>query len=114
MPDFGMTRKFSLGGGEGPGCDPEMTIYVIIQRENGKPAAIFFAGQKAGSMESGLLRLLAMSLTELLRRGVAIQEIAAMLRNHDFGPQGFVDFGGQNRPVRSMADAIGRWLEGIQ
>jgi len=99
------TRRFHLGSGP-----DELTIYATFVPS---PPTLLLHCAKPGSLERGLLRLLSLAFTGLLSAGVPLSEIISMLRHHDFGPSGLCQIGGQSHFVRSAADALGIWLEGV-
>src|SRR5216684_6521126 len=98
-----ITHKFSIGGHEG---------YIIVgMYGEGTPGEVFIKMAKEGSMLSGFMDGLALSISVGLQYGVPLKAIVDKLTNTRFEPSGFTE----NPAIRyssSVLDYIARWLGG--
>src|SRR3989442_4473096 len=98
-----ITHKFSVGGHEG---------YIIVgMYEDGTPGEIFIKMAKEGSMLSGFMDGVALSISIGLQYGVPLKVFADKLTNTRFEPSGYTE-NPNIRFVSSVLDYIARWLGG--
>ncbi len=96
-----IAHKFSIAGHEG---------YIHVgMYEDGTPGEIFIKMAKEGSMLSGVMDTLALSLSMNLQYGVPLEVLCEKLVNTRFEPMGMT--GNKEIPmVKSIMDYMGRWL----
>src|SRR5579863_6236100 len=98
-----ITHKFSVGGHEG---------YIIVGMSAERaPGEIFIKMAKEGSILSGFMDGLALSISIGLQYGVPLKALVDKLTNTRFEPSGFTE----NPSIRytsSVLDYIARWLGG--
>ena len=103
LPDerMAIAHKFSIAGHEG---------YIHVgMYEDGAPGEIFIKMAKEGSMLSGVMDTLALSLSMNLQYGVPLDVLCEKLVNTRFEPMGMT--GNKEIPmVKSIMDYMGRWL----
>jgi len=103
LPDErdGTTHKFSVGGHEG---------YITVNTyPDGRPGEIFIVMAKEGSTISGLMDVLAMSVSIGLQYGVPIEAFIAMWKHTRFEPSGQTG-NPEIQTAQSIADYLARWL----
>src|SRR5579863_3106505 len=98
-----ITHKFSVGGHEG---------YIIVGMSAERaPGEIFIKMAKEGSILSGFMDGLALSISIGLQYGVPLKALVDKLTNTRFEPSGFTE----NPSIRyasSVLDYLARWLGG--
>ncbi|MDD4318719.1 MAG: vitamin B12-dependent ribonucleotide reductase [Candidatus Peribacteraceae bacterium] len=96
-----IAHKFTIAGHEG---------YIHVgMYEDGTPGEIFIKMAKEGSMLSGVMDTLALSLSMNLQYGVPLEVLVEKLVNTRFEPMGMT--GNKEIPmVKSIMDYLGRWL----
>ncbi len=98
-----LTHKFSVGVHEG---------YVTVgMYEDGRPAEIFIKMSKEGSMLSGVMDGVALTVSLGLQYGVPLKVFVDKLVNTRFEPSG-ITANPNIRFVSSVLDYIARWLGG--
>ena len=132
----GITRKLHLSA---PDPEHDLTCYASLFWRDGKPDQIQLACNKQGSVERGLLHVLADIVTLALRQGVPMAAVKALALRHDIPmeevtalPQGiplesitaqlkgtnFEPGGVTGSPdipmASSIADYLGKWLDKAQ
>jgi ribonucleoside-diphosphate reductase alpha chain len=96
-----LTHKFAIAGHEG-------YVHVGLY-EDGVPGEIFIKMSKEGSTLSGIMDMLAMSLSMNLQYGVPLEVLCEKLVHTRFEPMGMT----ANKEVpmaKSIMDYMGRWL----
>jgi ribonucleoside-diphosphate reductase alpha chain len=103
LPDerMAIAHKFTIAGHEG---------YIHVgMYEDGTPGEIFIKMAKEGSMLSGVMDTLALSISMNLQYGVPLEVLCEKLVNTRFEPMGMT--GNKEIPmVKSIMDYMGRWL----
>jgi ribonucleoside-diphosphate reductase alpha chain len=96
-----LTHKFTIAGHEG---------YLHVgMYEDGAPGEIFIKMSKEGTMLSGVMDTLALSLSMNLQYGVPLQVLCEKLVNTRFEPSGFT-LNPEIPMAKSVMDYLGRWL----
>jgi len=104
----GITRRLHLPDGNGG-----LTCYAVLSWDGPKPIRLQLNCNKQGSVERGLLHVLADVVTLALQHGVPLPEITARLKGVAFDPAGVT--GDRAIPiVSSLADYLGRWLDSTE
>ncbi len=97
-----VTHKFEVAGHEG--------YLTVGYYDDGEPGEIFIKMAKEGSMASGLLDGLAMTMSVAIQHGVPLKLLCDKFKHTRFEPSGFT-----NNPdipmATSLLDYIGKWLE---
>ncbi len=99
-----VTHKFEVAGHEG--------YLTVGYYDDGEPGEIFIKMAKEGSMASGLLDGLAMTMSVAIQHGVPLKLLCDKFKHTRFEPSGFT-----NNPeipmATSLLDYIGKWLEAM-
>jgi ribonucleoside-diphosphate reductase alpha chain len=96
-----IAHKFTVAGHEG---------YIHVgMYEDGTPGEIFIKIAKEGSMLSGVMDTLALSLSMNLQYGVPLEVLCEKLVNTRFEPMG-ITANKEIPMVKSIVDYMGRWL----
>jgi ribonucleoside-diphosphate reductase alpha chain len=96
-----LAHKFSIAGHEG---------YIHVgMYDDGTPGEIFIKMAKEGSMLSGVMDTLALSLSMNLQYGVPLEVLCEKLVNTRFEPMGMT-MNKEIPMVKSIMDYMGRWL----
>ena len=96
-----LTHKFTIAGHEG---------YVTVgMYEDGVPGEIFIKMNKEGSTLSGVMDMLALSISMNLQYGVPLEVLCEKLAHSRFEPMGMTS--NKEIPmVKSIMDYLGRWM----
>lgn len=104
----GLIHRFTVGiGAEAVSVYVETGVY-----EDGRIGEVFLKADRQGTLVSGLLDGISLTLSLSLQYGVPLQEVTAKLRGTRFEPQGQVE-GSVLGPViaTSILDYLARWLD---
>jgi ribonucleoside-diphosphate reductase alpha chain len=103
-----VTRKFKLKNQE-PGRS-DLRVYVTVGLyPDGKPGEVFIKADKVGTLVSGSLDALAITMSLALQYGVPLEAIVNKFTNMRFEPSG--PTGDPVRPIAtSILDYIARWM----
>ena len=101
-----ITHRFRLGDSK-----TGIKVYLVVGLlPDGQPGEIFLnVGGRNGSMERGLLRVLAITASMALQHGVPLRKIMEKWRHEAFEPAGRTD--NSRIPLAvSLTDYVARWL----
>lgn len=87
--------------------------YHIIRSfyDDGQLGEIFCSTAKQGNTVKGLIEVLCIIISKALQYGIPVNEIAKILRGHDFSPRGFV-FGHPNiKNASSIPDLLSKFID---
>jgi hypothetical protein len=95
-----------------PSIHQHTTIYIQtgLYPDTGQPGEIFLKTSKMGSLASGLLDSLSMSISVALQAGVPLKWFIDKMKNLQFEPSGPTNIP-EIRRATSIVDALARWLE---
>jgi ribonucleoside-diphosphate reductase alpha chain len=96
-----ITHKFSIGGHEG-----YLTVGLY---DDGTPGEIFLTMNKQGSVMSGIMDSLAISLSLALQYGVPLRDVINKFVHVRFEPSGYTS-NPHIRIAKSIVDYVARWL----
>jgi len=89
----------------------ELKVYIHTgEYEDGRLGEVFITADKAGSLISGLLDTVSISISMGLQHGVPFDDLITKIAGLTFETEGTTS--DENMPrVRSITDAIARWLK---
>lgn len=114
LPDDreGVTRKFEILPKMGADTESATSFYISANCYPGtkRVGEIFLKCDRHGSLASGVLDALAISLSVGLQHGVPVEAYTSKFVNTRFEPSGFT--GDKEYPrASSVVDLLGRWLQ---
>lgn len=89
------------------------STYHIIRSfyDDGRLGEIFCSTAKQGNTVKGLIEVLCIVISKALQYGIPVNQIADILRGHDFSPRGFV-FGHPNiKNASSIPDLLSKFID---
>lgn len=87
-----------------------MKIYFVVGLyDDGRPGEIFIKADRSGSLASGALDAVAMTISIALQYGIPLGVLIDKLRGSQFPPEGFTQDGEFPR-ASSVLDLLARWL----
>ena len=99
-----ITHKFNIAGHEG-----YLTVGLY---EDGRPGEMFITMSKHGSMVSGLLDSIAVSVSVGLQYNVPLEVFVSLFKHRRFDPAGITNNPDEDlREATSVVDYIFRWME---